>query len=109
MSTTGRDVFTAVADPIRRQILELLAGDDLPVNRLCERFEVSRPAVSRHLRVLRDAGLVTEFKIGRERLYALDPVPLRTMRVWIAHFDRFWDVRLRRLKPRRATGTSETR
>ena len=109
MSITGRDVFTAVADPIRRRILELLAGDDLPVNRLCDRFEVSRPAVSRHLRVLRDAGLVTEFKIGRERLYALNPGPLQAVRMWIAHFDRFWDVRLRSLKPRRETGVPEMR
>ena len=99
-----RDVFCAVSDPIRREILEMLSTDDLPVKDLCHRFEVSRPAISRHLRVLREAGLVTELRMGRERLYALNPEPLRAVRVWIAHFDRFWDVRLKRLKPRPDSG-----
>ncbi len=100
MSGATADVFSAVADPIRREILQLLSIDDWPVNRLCGQFAVSRPAISRHLRVLREAGLVTELKMGRERLYSLNPGPLRAVRMWIAHFDRFWDLRLKRLKGR---------
>src|SRR5438552_11123543 len=65
------DVYQAIADPTRRQILDLLAGAELPVNDLAAPFAMSRPAISQHLRVLREAGLVTDRKAGRQRLYRL--------------------------------------
>lgn len=98
MAISNRDVFHAVADPIRREILELLATHNMPVHELAGQFSVSRPAISTHLRVLREAGLVEEHKSGRERVYSLIPGPLREVRLWIAYFDPFWDLRLKHLK-----------
>lgn len=73
MATDFTAFFGALADTRRRAILDLLNGRTLTVNRIAEEFSVSRPAISRHLRVLRENGLVREEKRGRERLYALDP------------------------------------
>ena len=98
MPTHNRDVFHAVADPTRREILELLATADMPVHQLARHFNISRPAISAHLRVLREAHLVNEHKSGRERVYSLTPGPLREVRIWIAYFDPCWDLRLKRLK-----------
>jgi DNA-binding transcriptional ArsR family regulator len=98
MPAQNRDVFHAVADPTRREILELLATADMPVHRLARHFNISRPAISAHLRVLREAHLVSERKSGRERVYSLIPGPLREVRMWIAYFDPCWDLRLKRLK-----------
>ena len=77
------DVFSAIAHPVRRELLERLTGGELPANRLAEPFKVSRPAISQHLDVLVDAGLVTERREGRARLYRLNPVPLREVREWV--------------------------
>jgi len=71
------DVFRAVADPTRRAMLEFLRGSDRSVSEIGEPFHISQPAVSQHLRVLREAGLVRVKSAGRERRYALDPRPLR--------------------------------
>ncbi len=73
MATDISALFGALADDRRRAILDLLRGGTLTVNRIAEEFSVSRPAISRHLRVLREAGLVREEKRGRERFYELDP------------------------------------
>ena len=100
MPDTPRDVFEAIADPTRREILALLASAAMHVGELSQHFELSRPAISRHLRVLREADLVRERKVGRQRLYALRPWPLRDVRMWIAHFDQFWGVKLKNLKSR---------
>lgn len=78
------DPFAAVADPVRRRIVELLAEAPRPAGRLAEAFErISRPAVSRHLRVLREAGLVDADLVGRERIYRVTPGPLDAVRVWL--------------------------
>src|SRR5215831_12566636 len=77
------DVFRAVADPTRRAILDRLRGGETRVHALAAEFSQSRPAISKHLRVLRDARLVRERKVGRERLYALDPAPLQAVSGWI--------------------------
>lgn len=90
----GEDVFTAIAHPVRRRLLDLLAEGEQPVNRLATRFEMSRPAVSQHLRVLLDAGLVGERRDGRERRYRLHPAALLQVRDWLASYDRFWQERL---------------
>lgn len=69
----------------------MLADGDRPVNAIAAHFDMSRPAVSQHLRVLREAGLVTERRHGRERRYRLDPERLGPVRDWLAHYERFWD------------------
>jgi DNA-binding transcriptional ArsR family regulator len=85
----------AIADPIRRRVLELVRDEELPAGRLAAEFAVSRPAVSRHLRVLREAGLVRERRAGRLRLYRADLAPLAELRTWL---ERYWDDRLDALR-----------
>ncbi|MCY1139892.1 metalloregulator ArsR/SmtB family transcription factor [Actinoplanes sp. Pm04-4] len=80
------DVVAALADPVRRQILEVLRGGPLPARVIAGRFPISRPAVSRHLRVLRECGLVSDKAEGRERVYRLDPAPLAEVKRWLAGF-----------------------
>jgi DNA-binding transcriptional ArsR family regulator len=89
-------VFRAVSDPTRRAILSMLAEGDRSAGELQAPFAMSQPAVSRHLRVLREAGLVHERAAGRRRIYALRPEPLRTVADWVAHYERFWVERLER-------------
>jgi DNA-binding transcriptional ArsR family regulator len=85
------DIFTAIAHPVRRQILDhLVAAGDQSVTRLAEPFGMSRPAISQHLRVLRDVGLVTEQRHGRERQYRLQPERLYEVRAWMQKYERFW-------------------
>jgi DNA-binding transcriptional ArsR family regulator len=86
--TTDQAALTALADPTRRAIVEALGDGPLPVGRLAERLPVTRPAVSQHLKVLREAGLVTERAEGTRRVYRLDPTGLAEIRTWL---DRFWD------------------
>jgi DNA-binding transcriptional ArsR family regulator len=90
----SEDVFTAIAHPVRRRLLDLLVGGEQPVNRLATPFDMSRPAISQHLRVLLDVGLVSERRSGRERRYRLHPDGLRQVREWLATYDRFWQERL---------------
>ncbi|MDP6473779.1 MAG: metalloregulator ArsR/SmtB family transcription factor [Alphaproteobacteria bacterium] len=85
------DVFSALADPTRRAILARLADGESSVGELAAPFDISLPAVSRHLRVLRNAGLVTRHKEGRVRRCTLDAAPLRAASDWIAHYRRFWE------------------
>ena len=89
------EAAAAIADPIRRRVLELVRDEELPAGRLAAEFAVSRPAVSRHLRVLREAGLVRERRAGRLRLYRADPAPLAELRTWL---ERYWDDRLEALR-----------
>ncbi len=92
------DVFGAISHPARRRMLDLLAESDRSVNALAGHFEMSRPAVSQHLRVLLDSGLVTEQRHGRERRYHFVPERLALVREWLAQYERFWDDRLKRLQ-----------
>jgi DNA-binding transcriptional ArsR family regulator len=92
------DVFGAISHPARRQMLNLLARADYSVNSIAGHFQISRPAVSQHLRVLLDAGLVTEKRHSRERHYHFVPERLDPVRNWIAQYERFWDDRLRRFQ-----------
>jgi DNA-binding transcriptional ArsR family regulator len=80
------DVAAAIADPVRRAILELLREQPLAARRIAARFSISRPAVSRHLRVLRECGLVRDTPAGRERHYQLDPSRLTELSDWLAGF-----------------------
>ena len=92
------DVFSAISHRARRQMLDLLTDDKRSVSDIAAHFEMSRPAVSQHLRVLLDAGLLTEKRHGRERHYAFAPEQLDPLREWLARYERFWDDRLQRLQ-----------
>ncbi len=93
-----RDVFQALADPTRRAILTLLRQGSQPVGGIARDFPISRPAISRHLRILREAELVTEIKIGRNRVYELNAEPLKSVDDWLAHYRHMWQHQLRNLK-----------
>lgn len=101
------DVFAAISHPARRLMLDLLAEADHSVKALAGHFRMSRPAVSQHLRILLDAGLVTEQRHGRERRYHFVPEQLGPVRDWIAQYERFWDDRLQRLQKHLSHESSE--
>ncbi|HKV55895.1 MAG TPA: metalloregulator ArsR/SmtB family transcription factor [Candidatus Binataceae bacterium] len=90
-------VFHAIADPNRRRLLDLLAAGASPAQELAGRFDISFAAVSQHLRVLLEAGLVTRRAAGRQRIYTLAPARLRAVDQWTANYRRFWQSRLTRL------------
>ncbi|TMR06962.1 helix-turn-helix transcriptional regulator [Nonomuraea turkmeniaca] len=95
---TADHVFTALASPARRELLRLLLEEGgQPAGRLAERFDMSRPSVSEHLRVLKDAGLVSESRQGRERHYRLEAAPLMEIRDWLSPYERFWREKLANL------------
>ena len=87
------DVFEALADPVRRTILEYLYREPLTVNAIVERFQITRPAISRHLRVLREAGLVSVVAQGRTRTDRIRTERLTDVSRWIATFEDSWDQR----------------
>ena len=89
------DQFTALADPTRRKLFERLARRAVPVGELARGIEISRPAVSQHLKVLKLAGLLTVRKHGTQRIYAVDPKGVEAMR---AYLDKFWDRALQQFK-----------
>jgi DNA-binding transcriptional ArsR family regulator len=95
---TNTDVFAALASPVRREILSRLRSGPLPVNDLAAGFDMRRPSVSEHLRVLRDAGLVSEQRDGRHRYYRLEAGPLAEVSDWLSPYERFWRARLRNLR-----------
>lgn len=88
------DALAALADPTRREIVELLAARDRNAGEIASHFDVSRPAVSRHLRVLREHGLVRARTEGQQRIYSLDTAPLEELDAWLARYRTFWTNRL---------------
>jgi DNA-binding transcriptional ArsR family regulator len=90
--------FQALADPTRRAVLDLLRRGSQPAGEIASAFTVSRPAISKHLRLLRHAHLVRERRQGRNRVYELNPEPLRAVDSWIEHYRSFWSARLSNLK-----------
>jgi DNA-binding transcriptional ArsR family regulator len=88
------NALAALADPTRRRIVELLAERDLSAGELASQFATSRPGISRHLRVLREHGLVQSRAEGRRRLYCLDPGPLGELDGWLSRYRAFWTNRL---------------
>jgi DNA-binding transcriptional ArsR family regulator len=96
--------MAALGDPVRRELVDLLADGELSAGELAGRFPVSRPAISRHLRVLREAGLVTARTEGRRRVYALDPGPLRQIDDWLEPYRDLWAQRLDALDTEIARG-----
>jgi DNA-binding transcriptional ArsR family regulator len=97
-ATASADVFRAIADPTRRAILDRLRAGPAAVNVLAADFSQTRPAISKHLKTLRHAGLVREHRIGREHIYELQPVPLQKVAGWIEGYRSFWHVSLGQLK-----------
>ena len=92
------NTFVALGDPIRQRIVELLAEGDRDAGELAAQFEVSRPAVSRHLRVLRETGVVASREDGRRRIYSLRPESLDEIGQWVAKYRSFWAQRLNALE-----------
>jgi DNA-binding transcriptional ArsR family regulator len=88
------DVFHAIADETRRALLDRLSTGEETATALSEAFHITQPAVSQHLKVLRDAGLVTERRVGRYRLYRLQPEALREVADWVSHYEQFWKTKL---------------
>lgn len=102
-ATTNSDVFNAVAEPQRRVILELLASEERPVGELVRLLGVAQPSVSKHLRVLRDVGLVDVRRHGRSMMYRTNASGLQPLHVWAGAFERHWRRQLRRIKQRAET------
>jgi DNA-binding transcriptional ArsR family regulator len=93
-----RDVFQGIADPTRRAIILLLSKDNLTLNGLAGNFRISRPAISKHVKILEECGLVEIKQQGRERYCRVNPDPLKEVSGWLQYFDKFWDKKLNALK-----------
>jgi DNA-binding transcriptional ArsR family regulator len=96
-AATTADAFNAVAEPRRRQILDLLTDGERSVNELVALLDVPQPLVSKHLRVLREVGLVQVRDKGRQRMYRLDGRPLQAIHEWVTNYERTWAERFDRL------------
>ena len=96
-AATTADAFNAVAEPRRRQILDVLAGGERPVNDIVAQLGLAQPLVSKHLRVLREVGLVDRRDVGRQRMYRLDGHPLKPIHDWVKGYERSWSERFDRL------------
>jgi DNA-binding transcriptional ArsR family regulator len=96
-AATTTDAFNAVAEPRRRQILDALAGGERPVNDLVAILGLPQPLVSKHLRVLREVGLVEARDEGRQRLYRLNAGPLKPIHDWVSSYEQMWTARFERL------------
>jgi DNA-binding transcriptional ArsR family regulator len=99
-AATTSDVFNAVAEPRRREILGLLVVKELPVGEIVAVLELDQPSVSKHLRVLRDVGLVHVRRSGRHKLYRTNAQGIRPLHEWAAIFERYWTNQLNRIKDR---------
>ena len=99
-ASTRSDVFNAVAEPQRRIILELLVSEERPVGELVRLLQVAQPSVSKHLRVLRDVGLVQVRREGRNMLYRTNASGIRPLHDWAGAFERHWRQQLQRIKQR---------
>lgn len=101
------EIFQAIADPTRRALLDLLRAGERPVKSLVEHFPVSQPAISQHLRVLRRARLVSERRVGRQRLYRLQGEALAQVADWLALYEEFWKTKLAALGRHLGPGKGE--
>ncbi|MBX2915764.1 MAG: helix-turn-helix transcriptional regulator [Cyclobacteriaceae bacterium] len=98
MAIPNLDAFQVIADPSRRQILQLLTQDSYNINSISENFEMSRPAVSKHIKILQTAGFVSIQIVGREHYCILNQQGFNEIRKWINHFDKFWNNKLNKLE-----------
>lgn len=97
-SAEKHDIFKAIADPTRREVLRLLSGNDRPISEIADHFEMSRTAVTKHLQILTEAELISGRKEGREKIYQLHPEPLTEVKQWLAYYEKFWGNKLAMLK-----------
>ena len=97
MAIPTLDTFQVIADPSRRQMLRLLSEDSLTINSLAENFDISRPAVSKHIKILETAGFISIQDVGRERYCSLNQAGFNDLKEWMAYFDVFWQSKLRKL------------
>lgn len=91
---TRRDVFQAIADPTRRQIINLIAQQSMNLNAIADNFEITRPAISNHIRILHECGIITISQVGRERYCKIQPENLREVSDWISQFRQLWEMKL---------------
>ncbi len=89
-----RDVFQAIADPVRREIIDLLSQESMTVQSIAERFDISRPAISKHLKILRECGLVDLQQHGRENYYHIDPAQLVPAFMWLEQYQKLWEDKI---------------
>ena len=98
MAQPRLDAFQVIADPSRRKMLTLLSKDRLTINNLAENFDMSRPAVSKHIKILYTAGFISIQDIGRERYCTLKQDGFNELQEWISYFDKFWTSKLKKLE-----------
>ena len=98
MATPTPDAFQVIGDPSRRKMLMLLSTDSLTISSLAENFEMSRPAVSKHIKILHNAGFVSIQDIGRERYCTLKQDGFNEVQEWITYFSKFWTSKLKKLE-----------
>jgi DNA-binding transcriptional ArsR family regulator len=98
MTAPTLDVFQVIADPSRRQMLLLLSKDSMTINALAQNFDMSRPAVSKHLKIMHEAGFISITDIGRERYCTLKQDGFNQLQEFIDSFDKFWTGKLKRLE-----------
>jgi len=98
MAIPNLDVFQVIADPSRREILSLLTKDKYNINSIAENFDMSRPAVSKHIKILETAGFLAIEEIGRERYCVLNQKGFNEIRNWMEYFDKFWNRKLKNLE-----------
>jgi DNA-binding transcriptional ArsR family regulator len=98
MATAKLDAFQVIGDPSRRKMLMLLSEDSLTINSLAENFQMSRPAVSKHVKILYGAGFISIKDVGRERYCTLQKDGFEELQAWLAYFDQFWASRLKKLE-----------
>jgi DNA-binding transcriptional ArsR family regulator len=98
MNTPGLDTFQVIADPSRRQILNMLTKDSMTINSLAENFEMSRPAVSKHIKILYGAGFISIQDVGRERHCTLKQDGFKDLQEWLNYYDNFWKSKLKKLE-----------
>lgn len=98
MATPTFDAFQVLGDPSRRKMLMLLSSDSLTINSLAENFDMSRPAVSKHIKILQEAGFISIQDIGRERYCTLKKDGFEELQDWISYFDTFWTSKLKKLE-----------
>lgn len=89
-----RDIFQAIADPVRRDIIDLLVEDELTVNAIAEKFEISRPAISKHIKILNECDLIVISQHGRERFCQIKPESLFKIAEWASRYRKLWDEKL---------------
>jgi DNA-binding transcriptional ArsR family regulator len=98
MQTQTLDAFQVIADPSRRQMMQLLSKDSMTINALADNFDMSRPAVSKHIKIMYNAGFISIKDIGRERYCTLKQDGFNELQDFINYFDKFWDSKLKKLE-----------